>query len=451
MEPDVVESEAGTRGTSSTQRPDRRPLPAKGDGNAATMVAPLLQGLFGDHMPVRFEFWDGSGIGPTDGPGTLLIRSPDAISRMLWAPGELGIGRAYVSGELEAEGDIFGVLQALHDAARPDLRAGPRPALLALRAALQLGVLGRPPVPPAVEASPRGRRHSKSRDAAVISHHYDISNEFYRLILGPSMTYSCARFVEASTTLETAQQSKHDLVCRKVGLHEHRGARLLDVGCGWGSLALHAARHYGANVVGITLSTAQADLARTSVKEAGLDDQIEIRVQDYRDLRDERFDAISSIGMFEHVGTERTAEYFATLSALLNDTGRLLNHAISSVGGSRMARNSFIGRYVFPDGELIDVGQVALAMERAGFEIRDVESLREHYARTLQAWVKNLEDNWDAAVNEVGVQRARVWHLYMAASANSFEDGGISIHQVLGVKSAPDGRSGMPSTRNTWV
>jgi cyclopropane-fatty-acyl-phospholipid synthase len=285
----------------------------------------------------------------------------------------------------------------------------------------------------------------------VISHHYDISNEFYRLILGPSMTYSCARFVEASTTLETAQQSKHDLVCRKLGLHEHRGARLLDVGCGWGSLALHAARHYGANVVGITLSTAQADLARTSVKEAGLDDQIEIRVQDYRDLRDERFDAISSIGMFEHVGTERTAEYFATLSALLNDTGRLLNHAISSVGGSRMARNSFIGRYVFPDGELIDVGQVVLAMERAGFEIRDVESLREHYARTLQAWVKNLEDNWDAAVNEVGVQRARVWHLYMAASANSFEDGGISIHQVLGVKSAPDGRSGMPSTRNTWV
>jgi cyclopropane-fatty-acyl-phospholipid synthase len=290
---------------------------------------------------------------------------------------------------LEADGDIFGVLRALQDAARPNLRAGPRPAILALRAALQLGVLGRPPAPPAVEASPHGRRHSKSRDAAVISHHYDISNEFYRLILGPSMTYSCARFVEASTTLEAAQQSKHDLVCRKLGLHEHRGARLLDVGCGWGSLVLHAARHYGANVVGITLSTAQADLARTGVKEAGLDDQIEIRVQDYRDLRDERFDAISSIGMFEHVGTERTGEYFATLHALLSDTGRLLNHAISSVGGSRMARNSFIGRYVFPDGELIDVGQVVLAMERAGFEVRDVESLREHYARTLRAGVRN--------------------------------------------------------------
>jgi cyclopropane-fatty-acyl-phospholipid synthase len=451
MEPDVVDSELGMRSPAATGKPVRQPLRAKGDATAATMVAPLLEGLFGHHLPVRFEFWDGSGIGPSDGPGTLVIRSPNAISRMLWAPGELGIGRAYVTGELQAHGDIFSVLQALHDAARSDLRAGPRPALLALRAALQLGVLGRPPARPAEEASPRGRRHSKSRDAAVISHHYDISNEFYRLILGPSMTYSCARFVEPSTTLEAAQESKHDLVCRKLGLHEHRGLRLLDVGCGWGSMALHAAHHYGANVVGITLSTTQADLARLRIKEAGLDDQIEIRVQDYRDLRGERFDAISSIGMFEHVGTEKTAEYFATLHALLGETGRLLNHAISSIGGSRMGRNSFIGRYVFPDGELIDVGQVVLAMERAGFEVRDVESLREHYARTLRAWVGNLEANWAAAVAEVGVQRARVWHLYMAASANGFEDGGISIHQVLGTKPEPDGRSGMPATRAAWA
>jgi cyclopropane-fatty-acyl-phospholipid synthase len=421
--------------------------------DVAAVVAPLLTGLFGHPLPVRFEFWDGSALGPSDGPGTVLVRSPTAISRMLWAPGELGIGRAYVAGELRTDGDMSLVLRALHAAAppdfAPDLRRGARPALLALRAAFQLGVLGRPPSRPAVEAAPHGRRHSKGRDAEVIRHHYNISNEFYRLVLGPSMTYSCARYVEGSTDLAAAQNSKHDLICRKLGLHERPDMRLLDVGCGWGSMALHAASHYGARVVGVTLSSAQADLARLRVKEAQLDEQIEIRVQDYRDLRGERFDAISSIGMFEHVGAAQMTTYFTTLHALLG-TGRLLNHAISSVGGSRMARNSFIGRYVFPDGELIDVGQVVLAMQRAGFEMRDVESLREHYTKTLRAWVENLEANWDAAVSEVGVQRARVWHLYMAASANGFDDGGLSLHQVLGVRSRPGGNSGMPATRREW-
>jgi cyclopropane-fatty-acyl-phospholipid synthase len=431
---------AGTETNGSTARP-----------TAAETVTPLLGELFNGGAPVRFEFWDGSELGPPDGPGTVLVRSPRAISRMLWAPGELGLGRAYVTGELQTRGDIFGLLHALHAATPPDLKAGARLSLLAVKAAAQLGVLGPPPARPAVEASPHGRRHSKSRDAEVISHHYDISNEFYRLVLGPSMTYSCARFVGDSTSLEAAQEAKHDLVCRKLGLHERRGVRLLDVGCGWGSLALHAASRYGSRVVGVTLSRAQADLARLRVKEAGLDTQIEIRVQDYRDLRGERFDAISSVGMFEHVGAEKMGDYFATLHALLADTGRLLNHAISSVGGSRMSRNSFIGRYVFPDGELIDVGQVVQAMERAGFEVRDVESLREHYTKTLRAWVANLEAHWDAAVAEVGVQRARVWLLYMAASANGFEDGGISIHQVLGVRPGAQGQSHIPPTRREWM
>ena len=287
-----------------------------------------------------------------------------------------------------------------------------------------------------------------------------MGNEFYRLVLGPSMTYSCARFAadgdqggdpaNATVSLEDAQAAKHDLVCRKLGLDRAPGLRLLDVGCGWGSMAIHAATRYQAKVVGVTISEAQAELARKRAAEAGVGDQIEIRLQDYRDVAGEQFDAISSIGMFEHVGSERTAEYFSTLRALLPAHGRLLNHAISSPGGSRIGKRSFIGRYVFPDGELLDVGETTLAMERAGFEVRDVEALREHYALTLRQWVANLENGWEQAVELVGVRRARVWRLYMAASALGFEDGGIGLHQVLGVVPDGGGASAMPGTRRGW-
>jgi len=226
--------------------------------------------------------------------------------------------------------------------------------------------------------------------------------------------------------------------------------RLLDIGCGWGSMALHAARVYGASVVGVTLSSAQAELARRRAKESGLDDEVEIRLQDYREVEGEKFDAVSSIGMFEHVGKSKMEIYFSSVYELLHPAGRLLNHAISSVGGSRPRGRSFIGRYVFPDGELLDVGDVVLAMEQAGFEVRDVESLREHYAKTLRAWVQNLQTSWDQAVRLVGRKRARVWLLYMATSAVGFDDGGISIHQVLGVRPASGGSSGMPLTRSGW-
>jgi cyclopropane-fatty-acyl-phospholipid synthase len=252
-------------------------------------------------------------------------------------------------------------------------------------------------------------------------------------------------------TLEEAQEAKHDLVCRKLGLHERCGSTLLDVGCGWGSMALHAASRYGAKVTGITLSHTQAELARQRVSEAGLSDQVEIRQQDYRELSDERFDVISSVGMFEHVGANRAKEYFEKLWHLLSPGGRFLNHAISTPGGSRIGNRSFIGRYVFPDGELIDVGEVVLAMERAGFEVRDVESLREHYARTLHAWVANLQAHWDEAIALVGPGRARVWFLYMAASANGFDDGGLSVHQVLAVKPFTDGSTALPPTRSAWM
>jgi cyclopropane-fatty-acyl-phospholipid synthase len=317
-------------------------------------------------------------------------------------------------------------------------------------AAGRLGALGPPLPPPPEECRPPGRLHSLSRDAAVISHHYDVGNDFYRLVLGPSMTYSCARFVTADTTLEEAQAAKHELICRKLGLDRQPGARLLDVGCGWGSMAIHAARHHHATVVGVALSREQVDEARRRVDQAGLADQIEIRLQDYRDLGGEQFDAISSIGMFEHVGSGLMGRYFETLRGLLVPTGRLLNHAISKPGSSFLGRRTFIGRYVFPDGELCDVADVVRAMQQTGFEVRDLESLREHYSRTLHHWVANLEENWDRAVELVGLARANIWRLYMAASANGFDDGGLAIHQVLGVATAADGSSGMSPTRDGW-
>jgi len=416
----------------------------------AGLFAPLLQAILGGAPPVRFEFWDGSFAGPQEGANVVRVQSPHALRRMIWSPGELGLGRAYVAGDLDVQGDVFTVLRTLQSAASNDAQLGIGAAVSALGVARRLGALGLPLEPPPEEARQRGRRHSKHRDADAISHHYDVGNEFYRLFLGPSLTYSCARFVDEGTSLEDAQSAKHELISRKLGLDARPGMRLLDIGCGWGSMALHAAAQHGAEVVGVTISAEQAAAARERVVEAGLSDRVEIRLQDYRDLSGESFDAISSIGMFEHVGSARTAEYFTVIRGLLRPEGRLLNHAISSVGGSVMGPKSFIARYVFPDGELLDVGEVVLAMERAGFEVRDVESLREHYARTLRCWVANLEANWDEAVGLVGPARARIWRLYMAASALGFEDGGIAIHQVLGVVPDPAGGSAMPATRRDW-
>ncbi len=423
-------------------------------GTVGRALRPLLVSLLGLDTPVRVELWDGSAFGPTDPVGTLVVRSPDALRRMLWAPGELGLARAYVGGDLDVEGELIGVLTALRSA---PLRSGrtmtaAMPALA--RGAKAVGAIGGPIPPPPEEARPRGRRHSKERDAQVVRHHYDVGNDFYELVLGPAMTYSCARFSRDGITLADAQADKHELICRKLGLHEprvhKRMPRLLDVGCGWGSLAIHAATHHGASVVGITISKEQAVRARERVAAAGVADQVEIRLQDYRDLGGERFDAIASVGMFEHVGKQRMEEYFTVLRGLLSERGRLLNHAISSVHGSRLPRRSFTYRYVFPDGELLDVADVVGAMESAGFEVRDVESLREHYALTLRAWVANLEASWHQAVQLVGDARARVWRLYMAGSAVGFDDGGVNLHQVLGVLPSPDGTSGMPRTRDGW-
>ena len=423
------------------------------DGPVAAAMRPVIEGGFGRKIPIRFEFWDGSMLNPRDQTvATLRFNSPDAIRRLLWMPNELGLGRAYVSGDIDLDGDLVDVVMAFRDA-KPEVANTARPwrALpSAVMAAKRVGALGRPLPPPPEEARLHGWRHSLRRDANAIGHHYDVGNDFYELVLGPTMTYSCARFAQPDVTLEDAQTAKHDLVCRKLGLHEHPGARLLDVGCGWGSMAIHAALHYDAKVVGITISKAQAERARKRISDAGVTDRVEIRLQDYRDLTGETFDAISSVGMSEHVGHGKIDQYFATLRSVLVPQGRLLNHAISSVGGSTLGPRSFIGRYVFPDGELIDVGNVVLSMEEAGFEVRDVESLREHYARTLRYWVSNLESNWDQAVAMVGAPRAKVWRLYMAGSAVGFDDGGIGIHQVLGVVPTDMGTAGMPTTRRDW-
>ncbi len=434
----------------STSRPPSGAPSAAPNGSAAALLEPIVRAVMHDGAPIRFELWDGSGFGPTDAPGTMHITTPNAIRRLLWAPGQLGLARAYVAGEIDVTGDLYGTLNALKNATPSNVRFGGQAVAALGRAAVKLGLLDRPPAPPPEEAHQRGWRHSLRRDKQAISHHYDVGNEFYEIVLGPAMTYSCARFVDPLMTLADAQAAKHELICRKLGLHERPGARLLDVGCGWGSMVIHAAKHHGAHAVGITISEEQAKYAQQRTVDEGVADRVEIRLQDYRTLAGESFDVISSVGMFEHVGAARTAEYFSTLYELLGPEGRLLNHAISSIGGSKITSRSFIGRYVFPDGELLDVGDTVLAMERAGFEVRDVESLREHYALTLRAWVANLESRWDDAVALVGPGRARVWRLYMAASAIGFEDGGTSIHQVLGVKPDAHGRSGMPATRTGW-
>jgi cyclopropane-fatty-acyl-phospholipid synthase len=317
---------------------------------------------------------------------------------------------------------------------------------------LRLGLLGPPPKPPAEEASVEGRRHSKDRDAEAIAHHYDVGNDFYRIVLGDSMTYSCAYWEQepsASFGLTDAQFAKCDLVARKLGLQP--GMRVLDVGCGWGTFALHAARTYGVRVVGVTLSREQATYARKRMADEGVADLVEIRIQDYRDVRHDPdpFDAVSSIGMAEHVGAAMLPVYAADLFALLRPGGRLLNHAIgrrpSADGHYKLT--PFMDRYVFPDGELEPLAVMVDAIENAGFEVRDVESLREHYALTLRAWVANLESRWDEAVAATSIGRARVWRLYMAGSALAFESNRIGVNQVLAVKPGPRGASGMPRTR----
>ncbi|ARF55665.1 SAM-dependent methyltransferase [Streptomyces gilvosporeus] len=432
--------------------------------DAAGRLTKLAEEVLGARLPVRIRAWDRSEAGPPGAP-VLVVRNRRALRRLLFKPGELGLARAWVAGDLDIEGDLYealgllaGMIWESPEPAAPPQRAAALRALFRpeVRAAageiLSLVGLPLPPAPPAEEARPRrGPLHTLRSDRQAISHHYDVGNDFYELVLGPSMVYSCAYWESPQATLEEAQRDKLDLICRKLGLKE--GQRLLDVGCGWGSMVLHAARTYGVRAVGITLSEEQAAYARKRVADAGLTDRIEIRVQDYREVRDDPFDAISSIGMAEHVGRARYAEYAGVLYALLRPGGRLLNHQIARrpLADEETYRvDEFIDRYVFPDGELSPVGRTAGALEDAGFEVRDVEALREHYALTLRQWVANLERHWDRAARLTSPGRARVWRLYMAASALSFERNRIGVNQVLAVRTPEAGESGMPLRARDW-
>ncbi|MEU5093900.1 cyclopropane-fatty-acyl-phospholipid synthase family protein [Streptomyces sp. NPDC020996] len=425
--------------------------------DAAPRLRNFVEQLLGVPFPLRIRAWDGSQAGPPQAPA-LIVRNRRAVRRLLWKPGELGLARAWVAGDLDVEGDLYVALDAIsglvwdrgEDARGLAETLRDPQARAAARGLVRLGGLPLPPAPPPEEVRRPRHLHTRHSDRRAVSHHYDVGNDFYELVLGPSMVYSCA-YWEDGGTLEDAQRDKLELVCRKLALRP--GQRLLDVGCGWGSMALHAAREHGVSVVGVTLSQEQAAYARKRVADAGLTDRVEIRVQDYRDVADGPYDAISSIGMAEHVGAERYLEYAETLHRLLKPGGRLLNHQIGRPprrDESGYAVDEFIDAYVFPDGELAPVGSTVTQLERAGFEVRDVESLREHYALTLRRWVANLEAGWERAAGLVGPGRARVWRLYMAASAVAFERHGIGVNQVLAVKTPDSGASGMPLRSRTW-
>ncbi|MGW2935706.1 class I SAM-dependent methyltransferase [Streptomyces sp. NPDC055722] len=427
--------------------------------DAAPRLMSLVEQLLGVPVPVRIRAWDGSEAGPPGAPA-LVVRNRRALRRLLWKPGELGLARAWVAGDLGIDGDLYTALDLMAgliwdrgEDARSLARAVRDPEVRAAAGGLAklAGFLPPPPPPREEVRRARGHLHTRRSDKRAISHHYDVGNDFYEIVLGPSMVYSCAYWAAPDDTLEDAQRDKLELVCHKLGLKP--GQRLLDVGCGWGSMALHAAREYGVSVVGVTLSQEQATYARKRVADEGLTDLVEIRVQDYRDVVDGPYDAISSIGMAEHVGAERYLEYASDLYALLKPGGRLLNHQIARRprrDESSYSVDAFIDAYVFPDGELAPIGTTVTQLERAGFEVRDVESLRAHYALTLRRWVANLEAEWAQAQRLTSPGRARVWRLYMAASALAFERNRIGVNQVLAVRTPESGASGLPLRARAW-
>lgn len=430
------------------------PAPAK---PAKFTLAEILE-IFtaGGELPLKFTAYDGSTAGPKNADLGLDLLTPRGTTYLATAPGDLGLARAYIAGDLDARGvhpgDPYPLLKALSD--KLNFKLPPARTLAAIVRSIGIEHL-KPIAPPPQEALPRwrrvaeGLRHSKTRDAEAIHHHYDVSNAFYEWVLGPSMTYTCAYYPDADASLEAAQDNKYRLVFEKLRLKP--GDRLLDVGCGWGGMVRYAARH-GVKVIGATLSAEQAAWAQKAIADEGLADLAEVRHTDYRDVRESQFDAVSSIGLTEHIGVHNYPSYFRFLQSKLRPGGLLLNHCITRPDNrTGAAAGGFIDRYVFPDGELTGSGRIISDAQDVGLEVVHEENLRHHYAMTLRDWCRNLVEHWDEAVAEVGLPTAKVWGLYMAGSRLGFESNVVQLHQVLAVKLDGKGSDGGLPLRQWWT
>ncbi|MFJ7269054.1 class I SAM-dependent methyltransferase [Streptomyces sp. NPDC099050] len=417
---------------------------------AADRLADLLGHFFAGPLPVRLRAWDGSEAGPGDAP-LVVLRSPEALRRLVWQPGELGLAEAYITGDLDVEGDLA---QALGRAGRSVREQGirrPGPAALAAATALAagLGAAGPPPRRPHGRARLGGRLHSTSRDRAAISHHYDLSNEFYAVLLDRTMAYSCAywtRPADASYGLADAQADKLELICGKLGLRA--GDRLLDVGCGWGSLAIHAAREHKARVTAVTLSAAQRDFVTARAVAEGVADLVEVQLRHWRHIDGGGYDAAAAVEMGEHVGDAEYPLFASMLHGALRPEGRLLIQQMSR-GAHAPGGGPFIETYIAPDMHMRPLGRTADLLESAGLEVRSVESLREHYATTIDAWRANIEERWGDIEDLVGETTGRVWRLYLAGASLAFSERRMGVDQFLAVRPTREGNSGMPATPGT--
>lgn len=415
---------------------------------AADRLEALVRQAAGIALPVRIRAWDGSEAGPRGGP-VLVINSRRALRRLLWAPGEMGLARAYVSGDIDVDGDLAAGFRQAWQQARTGQRhtttAGDK--LKAATKAARLGVIGPPPAPPRSEARLQGRLHTLLRDRQAISHHYDLSNDFYQLLLDDHMAYSSAYFADENQSLHDAQTAKLDLICTKLGLEP--GMRLLDIGCGWGSLILHAAEHYGVDATGITLSAEQRHFVETRIKERDLEDRITLKLTDYREFEAQpgSYDAVASIEMGEHVGEDRYPVYAGIMFRALKPTGRLLLQQMSRRAGTAPGGGPFIESYIAPDMHMRPLSQTLGHLEAAGFEVRDVHAMREHYVKTCDAWIETFEQNFDQFVALQGEEVGRVWRLYLVGGRLAFEEGRMGVDQILAVKTTESGSAAFPLTR----